>query len=133
MSWQPAGKLPNPHPRDGIRFRWVRVSALGQSDAGNVSMRLREGWEPVRKEEVPELAGVITDFNTKFPENIEIGGLLLCKTSEENAKAAQKHYEGLARNQLQSSDRNFLREADPRMPVLKPERRTTFGGGGTPR
>ena len=39
------------------------------------------------------------------------------------------HFQKAADNQMQSVDNNYLRENDPRMPLLKPERstRTTFG------
>ena len=45
--------------------------------------------------------------------------------------ARTKHFEQVADNQMQSVDNNFLRENDPRMPMLQPERntRTTFGKG----
>lgn len=134
-AWKPQSKLPDPTPRDGIVYRWIRTHARGQLDTTNVSQRLREGWVPVRKEDVPELKDVMTDFNSRFPENIEVGGLLLCKQSAETAHARQRHYEELARNQIRASDQNLMREADPRMPLLKPERqtRTTFGGGNVPR
>ena len=40
-----------------------------------------------------------------------------------------KYFQDMAENQMQSVDNNFLRENDPRMPLMKPERstRTTFG------
>ena len=71
--------------------------------------------------------------DSKFKGNIEIGGLLLCKAPEETAKARQRHYEELASQQMESVDRTYMRENDPRMPVLKPDRttRTTFGRGGS--
>jgi hypothetical protein len=44
-------------------------------------------------------------------------------------EARNRHYQQVAANQMQSVDNGFLRENDPRMPLLKPERstRTTFG------
>lgn len=134
QSWRPASKLPDPNPTEGVRYRWIRTSVLGQPDPSNVSMRFREGWVPVLKTEHPELA-VITDYNTKFPDNVEIGGLLLCRLDEDEGKRRDAYHEQLAQNQLRSADRNWMREqADPRMPLLKPERSsvTTFGGGRKP-
>ena len=37
----------------GIVYRWVRESIAGQDDKTNVSKRFREGFEPVRPEELP--------------------------------------------------------------------------------
>jgi len=88
----------------------------------------REGWEPVRAEDHPELM-LESDMGSKFKGNIEVGGLLLCKAPEEKMKARSKHFQEVAANQMESVDNNYLRENDPRMPLLDPERstRTTFG------
>lgn len=127
-SWKPASVLPTPEPQDGWVFRWVRTSTLGKADNTNVSQKFREGWEPVRSEDHPELE-VMSDIDSRFEGNIEIGGLLLCKAPAEQMQQRQDYYSQVAEGQMESVDNNFLRENDPRMPVLKPERssRTTFG------
>jgi hypothetical protein len=45
--------------------------------------------------------------------------------------ARNKHFQDLAQKQMESVDNNYLRENDPRMPLLRPEKstRTTFGKG----
>jgi hypothetical protein len=45
--------------------------------------------------------------------------------------ARDEYYRQQAQNQMDAVDNNYLKENDPRMPLLKPERktRTTFGGG----
>jgi hypothetical protein len=55
--------------------------------------------------------------------------LLLCKAPEETMAARTQHYQSVAENQMSSVDNNYLKESDPRMPMLNPERstRTTFG------
>jgi len=127
-SWKPASVLPVPEPQDGWVFRWVRTSTLGQSDNTNVSQKLREGWIPVKAEDHPELQ-VMSDIGSRFEGNVEIGGLLLCKAPEKLMQQRQAHYQQGAETQMESVDSSFLRENDPRMPVLQPERRTTFGRG----
>jgi hypothetical protein len=66
----------------------------------------------------------------RFPDSIEIGGLLLCKTPIEFTEQRDAHYRDQANNQMASVDNNFMRENDPRMPLFK-ERSTkvTFGKG----
>ena len=129
-SYIPASLLPQPIPQPGYSFRWIRSSVFGTADNKNVSARIREGWEPVRAEDHPELQ-IISDRNSTFPGNVEVGGLLLCKTATENVTARTKYYERRAADQMNSVDNNFLRENDPRMPLSRPERRTrtTFGSG----
>ena len=127
-SWMPASVLPTPDPQDGWVFRWVRTSTLGKADNTNVSQKFREGWVPVKSEDKPEL-NVMSDINSRFEGNIEIGGLLLCKAPEDKVQQREEYFQSMAESQMESVDNNFLKQNDPRMPVLKPERstRTTFG------
>tara|TARA_R110000744_G_scaffold376811_1_gene491323 strand:- start:361 stop:819 length:459 start_codon:yes stop_codon:yes gene_type:complete len=129
-SWVPSSILPTPDPQDGWVFRWVRTSVLGQSDNPNVSQKFRDGWTPVRAEDHRELK-IQPDINSQFKGNLEVGGLLLCKAPKEKMDARNKHYQDLAQKQMESVDNNYMRENDPRMPLLRPEKstRTTFGKG----
>jgi hypothetical protein len=127
-SWSPPQILPTPNPRPGWEHRYVRVSIFGDPDPTNVSQRLREGWEPCRVEDYPEIMtsrpGLI-----KPKGNVEIGGLMLCRMPSEMFKQREAYYDRLARTQLESVDQNYMRENDPRMPLMSPERRhtVTFG------
>ena len=129
-SWLPQSALPVPEPKDGWVFRWIRTSSRGLADNTNVSRQFREGWEPVKAEDHPELK-ILSDINSQFKGNVEVGGLLLCKAPEEKMKARQKYYQEVSDRQIEGVDRSYLRENDPRMPLLNPERstRTTFGRG----
>ena len=129
-TWLPQSSLPVPEPKDGWVFRWIRTSSLGRSDNTNVSRQFREGWEPVKAEDHPELM-VMSDINSQFKGNVEVGGLLLCKAPLEKMKAREKYFQNISDKQIGGVDRSFLRENDPRMPLLNPERstRTTFGRG----
>lgn len=128
-TWERPSALPTPEPRDGLAFRWIRTSTLGEADNRNVSMRFREGYTPVKASEFPELK-VISDRGSQFPDNIEIGGLLLCSIPAEIVEDRSEQMAEKARQQMDSVDRNYLRENDPRMPLLRPEREsrtTNFG------
>ena len=128
-TWERPSALPTPEPRDGIMFRWIRTSTLGDTDNRNVSMRFREGYTPVKASDYPELR-VMSDRDSQFPDNIEIGGLLLCSIPAEIVEDRSAQMAEKARQQMDSVDRNYLRENDPRMPMLRPEREsrtTNFG------
>jgi len=86
--WQQPELLPEPDKQPGYSYRWIRVSTLDQSDARNLSAKLREGWEPVSVEEQPQFS-LLVDPNSRFKDKIEIGGLLLCKTPEEFVGTAE--------------------------------------------
>ena len=128
--YRPPSNLPDPIPQDGYDFRWIRTSILGEPDNRNVSMRYREGWEPCLAEDHPELM-IISDVNTTFEGNIVIGGLMLCKCSKELMEARNEYYGSKSKEQATSVNQNFMRENDPRMPLLETEHRseTTFGVG----
>ncbi len=128
VSWQRPSMLPNPEPKDGIEYRWIRTSTLGNSDNTNVSSRFREGWTPVRKDDHPNLQ-VVSDIDSRFTDNIEVGGLLLCQNTTENVQARRDAQLLQAESQMDAVDNSYLRNSDPRMPVLKPERstRNSFG------
>ena len=128
--WAPSKLLPTPDPQDGYVFRWIRTQMRGVEDNSNVSRKLREGWEPVKLEDHPELK-LVPDIDTRFDGMAVSGGLMLCKIVEEADKAHRAYLREETENQMESVDRNFMREQDARMPLLSPERRTrvTFGDG----
>jgi hypothetical protein len=130
MSWTPPELLPTPNPQPGWVFRWVRTSIMGQADPKNTSAKLREGWEPVKAEDHPELM-IKADSNSQFKGNVEIGGLLLCKAPEEMMKQREEFYLRQARAQMESVDNSFMRSEDARMPLFNEKRsNTSFGRGG---
>jgi len=128
-SWQRPETLPSPTPEDGYEFHWVRVSTQGQADATNVSSKLREGWEPVKAANHPEIT-MVTIENDRFADNVVIGGLMLCKAPTELVEERTEYYDTQTKSQMHSVDNNFMRENDPRMPLFN-ERKTkvTFGNG----
>ena len=127
--WMPPQLLPDPTPEPGYAFRWIRVSTLNKADATNVSSKLREGWEPVRASDHPEIR-LFGSTNGQFPDSVEVGGLLLCKTPVEFTEQRDAYFRQQADAQMQSVDNTFMRENDPRMPMFKERSsKVTFGKG----
>jgi hypothetical protein len=126
--WVKPDVLPSIEVEAGYETRWVRISTLGVTDASNVSSKLREGWEPVKAEDYPE---ILSDNNERFEGNITQGGLLLCKAPEEMVKERNEYYEHQTKSQMQSVDNNLMRENDPRMPLFneRTTKVTNFGKG----
>jgi len=100
----------------------------GEEDNINVSQALREGWEPVLAADYPELM-ITSDRGSQYPDNVLIGGLLLCSRPTEIGKQVRAYADKELREQMDAVDRNYFREQDSRMPMLQPERRSriTFG------
>lgn len=128
-AWRPPEMLPSPEDRPGWSHRWVRVSAMGAADATNVSSKLREGYEPCKAEEYPELM-MHASTEGRFKGNIEVGGLLLCRIPKEFMEQRAEHYARQNKAQMDSVDNNFLRESDPRMPLFSEKKsKVSFGSG----
>ena len=127
--WAPAELLPEPDKQPGYAYRWIRTSTLNESDPRNLSSKLREGWEPVGVDEQPKFK-LLVDPNSRFSDNIEIGGLLLCKTPVEFIEQRTAHFQKQAQSQTEAVDNNLMRESDPRMPIFNDRKSSTSFGRG---
>ncbi|NBS67691.1 hypothetical protein EBT31_02105 [bacterium] len=129
QAWRAPEVLPSPDSRPDWVHRWVRLSTLGTADPSNISSRLREGYEPCKAEEYPEMM-MYASTDGRFKGGIEMGGLLLCRIPAEFLKQRMQHYERQNKAQVDSVDNSFLRENDPRMPLFSEKKsKVTFGSG----
>jgi len=128
--WMPAELLPEPDKQPGYAYRWIRVSTLNAADPRNLSAKLREGWEPVAVEEQPKFR-LLVDPSSRYKENIEIGGLLLCKTPSEFVQQRNDYVTKQTQAQTEAVDNNLMRQSDPRMPLFKERKSTTSFGNGS--
>ena len=129
--YAPPSTLPNPTPIEGMSFHWVATHILGQAEPTNVSLKLREGWVPVKASDHPEL-----QLAPNANGNVEIGGLMLCKMPTDRLRARREYYDDQARKQMQSVDTALMRNNDPRMPLFvdrksKTTRGENFGQGSS--
>jgi hypothetical protein len=128
-NWTPPNVLPEVKDRDGWTHHWVRTSLVGKADNTNVSSRFREGWEAAPRNEYSELH-VLLDRDSRFPDNIEIGGLLLCRAPKEIMDARNEYYQKKTQDNMTAVDNNLMKENDPRMPLFKDSKSSiSFGRG----
>ena len=114
----------------GLTYRWVRESILGQDDKTNVSKRLREGFEVVRPDELPGFHDLPTVDDGRHAGVIGVGGLILCKIDKEIADQRNNFFEQQTHNQMTAVENDLMREENPAMPISKEiKSRVTFGGG----
>ena len=123
--YKPSSELPDPTPEPGWEYRYIATHILGQANPTNVSRKMRDGWEPVRSEDHPELM-----LPGNANGNVEIGGLMLCKNLTERVLSMKEYYDGQAQNQMDSVDNHFMRNNDPRMPLFSDRKSTTSRGSG---
>lgn len=128
--WQQPELLPEPDKLPGYAYRWIRVATMNQADPRNLSAKLREGWEPVRVEEQPKFQ-LLIDPNSRYKDNIEIGGLLLCKTPEEFIEQRNEFYSKQTQAQTDAVDNTLMRQSDARMPLFNERKSSTSFGKGS--
>ena len=132
--WTPPSKLEAPEPPAGSSHRWIRTSLRGEDDSMNVSTRLREGWEPVRADEYPELKGRYpTIEDGQHAGVIGVGGLMLARIPEETVEERTEYFREQTRTQMDAVDQNLMREPHPSMPIHNDRQsRVSFGGQDKP-
>jgi len=130
--WTPPSSLDAPPAPKGFKHRWIRTESVGFMDTGNVSKKLREGWEFVRAEEVKNQLGdhdypVVREG--QYQGLIGVGGLVLARIPEEVVEQRRKYFENITADQVKSVDNDILREQRPEMPVnIDRQSRVSFGG-----
>lgn len=128
--WAQPELLPEPDKQPGYNYRWIRVSTLNSADPRNLSAKFREGWEPVPVEEQPKFR-LLADPNSRFKDNIEVGGLLLCKTPTEFVDQRNAHFAKVTQSQTDAVDNSFMRQSDARMPLFQERKSSSSFGKGT--
>jgi hypothetical protein len=128
--WAQPDLLPEPDKEPGYNYRWIRVSTMNNADPRNLSAKLREGWEPVALEEQPKFR-LLADPNSRFKDNIEVGGLLLCKTPTEFVQQRNNHFAKVTQSQTDAVDNSFMRQSDARMPLFQERKSSSSFGKGT--
>ena len=128
--WAPPSKLDAPDAPAGYQHRWVRTALRGEDDKTNVHAKLREGWEPVRADEYPDMGDrypVIEEGRNAGV--IGVGGLMLCRIPEETVEERTEYYREQTRQQMEAVDQSLMREQHPSMPIHSDRKsRVSFGG-----
>lgn len=122
-TWSPPSLLPNPKREDGMSYRCVRKSVLGQIDDRNMVSKQDEGWVPIKREDHPEL-----QHSGKTSGLVEMGGLVLSKMPSDMVGQRNDYYRKKTDDQTAAVDANLMRENDPRMPLFSERKSTTTRG-----
>jgi hypothetical protein len=130
--WAPPSRLDAPPAPAGYKHRWIRAEINGFEDKQHVYGRLREGYELVRNEDLPEeyRDTLPTLEDGKHAGVVSVGGLMLARIPEETVEERNQYFQRKAQDQMQAVDNELMREnAHSSMRIQNPERRsrTTFG------
>lgn len=127
--WQPPAMLETPQAPEGYKYRWIRAEMMGDEDKGNMSKRLREGYEPVHPDEVSGFHMPTMQMGTGQAGVVSVGGLILAKIPVETAQERNQYYGQQTKDQLSAIDTELRKESNPLMPIGAPQResQTSFG------
>ena len=128
--WAPPSMLDAPPAPDGFKHRWIRAETRGFDDTKNVSAKMREGWELVRKDEYPDFESPVVESG-KYEGVFGVGGLILARIPLETVAERTQYFSQRNADQMQAVDSDMMREnAHSTMTISKPDRqsRVTFGG-----
>lgn len=128
--WAPPSMLDAPPAPEGYVHRWIRAEARGFDDTKNISARLREGWELVRRDEYPDFEAPVVDSG-KYEGVFGVGGLILARMPVETVQERTAYYSGRSQDQMDAVDQDMMREnSHSTMRIGNPDRqsRVTFGG-----
>ncbi len=128
--WAPPSMLDAPPAPDGFKHRWIRAETRGFDDTKNISAKMREGWELVRKDEYPDFEAPIVESG-KYEGVFGVGGLILARIPVETVQERSAYFNNKSRDQMDAVDYDMMRENQhSTMTITKPDRqsRVTFGG-----
>ena len=126
--WAPPSRLAAPDAPAGFVHRWIRTAMRGEDDKMNVNTKLREGWEPVRKDEYPDYEAPTIDEG-RFEGIIGQGGLMLCRIPVETAQERSAYYGNRTHEQMVAVDQDLMKDQHPSMPISNNRQsRVSFGG-----
>ena len=131
--WSPPSMLDAPPAPDGFKHRWIRAETRGFDDTKNISAKMREGWELVRKVEYPDFESPVVDSG-KYEGVFGVGGLLLARIPIETVQERTAYFNQRSRDQMEAVDTDMMREnAHSTMRISNADRqsRVTFGGPKT--
>jgi hypothetical protein len=128
--WSPPSMLDAPPAPDGYKHRWIREEVRGFNDTKNVSARLREGWELVRRDEYPDFEAPVVESG-RYEGVFGVGGLLLARIPLETVAERTAYFNSKNADQMEAVDSDMMREnSHSTMTIARPDRqsRVTFGG-----
>ena len=128
QEWRPGSALEAPEPPIGYKHRWIRESVMEFDDKTNVHKKRQGGLDLVRAEEYTDYYGPVVDEG-RNAGIIGVGGLVLARIPVEVAEQRSKHYQGVSQNQMDAVDRDWMRENNPAMPKLNPQRKSSVSFG----
>lgn len=89
--WVRGASLEMPPAKPGMVQRWIAFAINGHPTPSNLMRKRREGWVPVKAEDVPADFPVPTEDHGKFAGCIVVEGSILCERPAAISRRRAKH------------------------------------------
>ena len=119
----------NRFANEGMSLGWLRLTVKGKEDVSHIGRKMQEGWEFVKKEEVPEMehSSVVRDEG-RYTGAICRGDVALGKIPTGRIKARKTYYKQKSDSLMQAVNSQLMKTGDSRMPISNTSKTQTIRG-----
>ena len=129
-AWTPPSKLDTPTPPDGVHYRWVRHELLNEDQSGNVHERARQGYEPVKPDELGgNWQSDVLDTG-KHAGVVRSGDLILMKVDQQIADERNEYYDNKTKMQERAVNSELQSNNSAAAPISQDGSSSVTRGGG---
>ena len=129
-TWTPPSKLETPKAPEGVHYRWVRHELLGDDHSGNVHERARQGYEPVRPEELGgDWQADVLDTG-KHAGIVRSGDLILMKVDQDIVDQRNEYFADKTKAQEGAVNSELQKNNSAVAPISQDEQSSVSVGGG---
>jgi hypothetical protein len=122
--------LETPKAPEGVHYRWVRHELLGDDHAGNVHERTRQGYEPVRPEELGgDWQADVLDTG-KHAGIVRSGDLILMKVDQDIVDQRNEYFANKTKAQEGAVNSELQKNNSAVAPISQDEQSSVSVGGG---
>ena len=135
--WEPTRRLdiPEEHKQKGMEYIWVRHELLNNPDDSKVHERLREGYEPVKPDELGLDYHADVMSAGKHAGTVRAGDLILMKNTKELVAQKQAYYDKQTERMGHAYSKEYQNAGTSSMPTQDESKTSVTKGGprGTPK
>tara|TARA_R100001510_G_scaffold51457_1_gene51290 strand:- start:38 stop:529 length:492 start_codon:yes stop_codon:yes gene_type:complete len=119
----------NRFANEGMSLGWLRLTIKGKDDVSHIGRKMQEGWEFVKKEEVPELehSSVVRDEG-KYTGAVCRGDVALGKIPTGRIEARKAYYKNKSDSLMDAVNSQLMKNNNSRMPISNTSKTQTIRG-----
>ena len=129
--WEPTSRLnvPKEHKQMGMEDIWVRHELLNNPDDSNVHERLREGYEPVKPDELGDDYHADVMTTGKHAGTVRSGDLILMKHTKSYVAEKEAYYDAQTERMGQAYSKEYQNAGSSAMPTQDESTSSVIRGG----